>query len=151
MGLPKFWTMEDRRYAKEATCYRDLSAVGLRVLERTDRSDPYLPLTIVCGPISTGGLGSKEKNIARFSDTIAALKETGLKVFDQIPFEEHIWRIGALPGNNAESELLSGFYLPLFESGLIKMAYFIPSWESSGGASWEHGQMERLGIKTIHI
>jgi len=47
--------------------------------------------------------------------------------------------------------ILTDFYLPIFEGGYIQDLYFIQGWQSSHGATWEHNQAERLGIKIIYI
>lgn len=146
---PEFWTAEDELEAETANTYAALLAVALRVIKRTDLSDPLLPLMIVCGPISTGGLGSQEQNLALFDITINRLRASGCKVFNQIPFERHIFRIKERLGDSGERLLLE-FYLPLFESGLIKMMFFMKNWDTSNGASWEHREAKRLGIKIVY-
>ena len=47
--------------------------------------------------------------------------------------------------------ILDDFYSPIFNSGLIKEFYFMPNWQSSKGANWEHNEANRLGIKVSYL
>ena len=117
--------------------------IASRVIDRLPK-----PIVTVCGPIATGGLGSVEKNLHAFNQKIIELQNKGLNVFDQMPFEEPMqeFKKKLQKGEYLES-ILTDFYLPIFESGMISESYFMPGWESSHGANWEHEQFERLGIK----
>ena len=141
----KYWTRKDEKDAKAARSYKKLLAVALRVLERMPE-----PVCFVCGPISTGGAGSKKKNVAVFRQHIAQLKKEGWNVFDQMPFEKALWRLFALYGNN-EDKLLDEFYLLLFKSGKLGIFHFIPGWKTSQGATWEHAQARRLDIRKQYL
>jgi hypothetical protein len=134
---------------KEAKSYDDLAIVGMEVL----KSMPS-PICQVCGPISSGGFGSIKKNLEAFDKVIQKLVDQGMSVFDQMPFEDSMQRIRSLDTGSAEdtnNKLLKGFYLPIFESGLINTLYFIPGWESSHGATWERKQASRLGIRIVDL
>jgi len=131
--LPEYWTEKDKQNAELAQTYGDLSVVAQGVAVRIPQ-----PLVMVCGPISTGGLGSIEQNMVRFRKMIDFVKSLGENVFDQLPFEPYLWRIIRGPNDHGGFHLLEDFYQPLFEryfSGL----YFIPDWESSAGTCWERG------------
>lgn len=142
-----YWTDAEKAALQAATSFSDLAAIALVVLARMPK-----PIRQVCGPISTGGLGSIEANVARFDATITMLIEDGYNVFDQIPFEEHIIRI---PGRDWDRELnirlLEEFYLPIFQSGHISILCFIPGWESSDGASWEHERGPEFGMEIQYL
>lgn len=143
-----------------ATSYTMLSAVALAQLGRM-RSIRPMPPGIVCGPISTGGLGSKAENIKHFERVVRYMvNHMKGHFFNQIPFEAALWRVQALrkrqePGvvysGGAGNPLLEEFYRPIFESGLIGAAFFIKGWESSDGARWEHNLCEQLGISIWHF
>ena len=112
------------------------------------------PVSQVCGPISTGGYDSIEKNIDALNRTILKLVYNGKAVFNQIPFEGPMQDLkgrGNLPETQAQVLLLHGFYAPVFESGLVKKLHFIQGWESSFGANWEHQQAKRLGIEISYL
>ncbi|PCI30824.1 hypothetical protein COB52_00620 [Candidatus Kaiserbacteria bacterium] len=113
-------------------------------------------LDMVCGPISTGGLGTKELNILRFIETIDTLRSHDYPIFSQIPYEEAIWRIQrqirtSSGDNSYDYSLLEQFYRPVFSSGLVKRMHFIPGSTMSEGSSWEHGVAMELGIERSYL
>lgn len=143
----KYWKPEDIAALETANSFAELSEIALRVLKRMPK-----PIGQVCGPISSGGLGSIEANLKRFDQTIEELINHGNKIFDQVPFEKYIFRlIETGRGTRDQNQLLEQFYLPILESGLIDIMYFLPGWESSNGARWEHAQAKRLGIKIVYL
>ncbi len=143
----QYWREEDYEQVENATTYNELRDVAFRVLARAPK-----PCAEVCGPITTGGLGSIEKNLKRFNEEIRKLQKTGVEVFDQMPFEESMQRIKKLHETKGYlTNLLYEFYLPIFESGLIRTLYFLPDWKTSSGARWEHEQALRLGIEIVYL
>jgi len=130
---------------QKATTFGELADIAIRVLKRMVQ-----PVSMVCGPISTGGTGSVEKNLERFHRAIRFLRYQGITVFSQLPFENKIFEMKTWPAYKGDSCLLKELYLPMFESGLINSFYFLPDWETSNGASWEHVQAKRLGIRIIY-
>jgi len=124
----------------------ELALSQLRILEQC---------SIVCGPISTGGLGSVEKNIEIIKVVSDYLESTGIRIFNNIFYEKYIVKLK----NEWESEgntgyctpILENFYLALYKSGHIKIAYFLPGWESSYGASWERNILPKCGVKIIDL
>jgi len=142
-----YWEKEDFEKLETAPTYADLFLIAKDVLERMPQ-----PVGQVCGPISTGGAGSVEKNLKRFDDTIADLQQQGMEIFNQVPFEIPIQRFNSLRGSNTyDDRLLNDFYLPIFESRLVQKLYFLSDWESSVGAKWEHEQALRLGLEIEYI
>jgi len=139
----QYWGEKDWQDLKSAESISDLYVIASRVINRIPK-----PIVTVCGPIATGGLGSIEKNLNAFNQTIINLQNGGLNVFDQMPFEEMMQKLtrklqkGEYPVN-----ILTDFYLPIFESGILSESYFMPDWGSSRGATWEYEQFKRLGIK----
>ncbi len=145
----KYWDKTSLRAAFSSISYGEMKEVALDIL----RSMPQ-PISQVCGPISTGGYGSIERNIEAFSKTILKLTSNGEVVFNQMPFEVPMQDLkgrGNLPETQAQVLLLHGFYAPVFESGLVKKLHFIQGWESSFGANWEHQQAKRLGIEISYL
>ena len=147
--LMQHYTKEHLQKIKECRSYEDMKNVALDMLDKMPK-----PIVQVCGPISSGGKGTIQKNIEMLEYAMQKLMEQGVNVFNQAPFEEPMQRIKA--GNNKNSEesnqeLLDKFYLPVFKSGLINTLYFLPGWQSSFGARWERIQAERLGMEIIDL
>lgn len=114
---------------------------------------------IVCGPISTGGRGSIDANIKVFASTIDALRSVPYPIFNQVPYEAKIseLRLKWIAGDPANrtgqyyTDILTCFYLPLFESGAIVRAWFIPDWASSHGACWERETLGKLSVELTDL
>jgi hypothetical protein len=141
------WTTDDLKRLETATTYGAMKDIAFDILRRIPP-----PVAQVCGPISTGGCGSIEENLKAFGEAIADLVAHGKNVFDQRPFEEPMQRAKVIdPTHGYDLRLLDDFYLPLFESGLVHELYFLPGWESSRGARWEHEQAQRLGITIVYL
>jgi hypothetical protein len=136
--LPPYWTEEEKRQAAEAATMSQLARVAFTILERMPR-----PIVEVCGPMSTGGVGTLEGNLARFRQAIVVLSRRGYNVFDQLPFQAEMLRI--IQSRHVAKgsycwEILEEFYRPIFTSGLIAQAFFLPDWRTSTGARWERSQ-----------
>ena len=110
------------------------------------------PIAQVCGPISTGGNGSAEKNLDILAKAIKFLTKKGISVFNQLPFERTFDKIMRdYKTSGYDTPILEEFYGPIFESGKIKNVYFLPGWRKSVGARWEYNYAKKLGIKTIFL
>lgn len=119
--------------------YEALGVVEIDFLHYTLRELGVEKVGLTSGPISTGGEGSLPANMRVFKETIAGLERLRVPLFNQLPFESHMWRIAQRLGDRFDAKaLMDGFYLPLFESRRIGTLYFIHGWESSSGASQEH-------------
>ena len=142
-----YWENKDWEDLEKVKSVHDLYAVARRVLGRMPK-----PIVEVCGPIATGGLDSREANLNVFNDMIKKLQSEGLNVFDQIPFQKSM--VGLIEKFSLEQireEMLNDFYLLIFKSGLISTFYFLPNWQSSKGASWEHEKAKELGIQIVYL
>lgn len=146
--MSQLWTPEIEARAKKIWSFGELGGIGGEVAYETrKRYGPQVKLGMVSGPISTGGLGSVAANIVAFEKTVSLLQVLNVPLFNQLPFEPHMWRIAEAEGDDFDpKELLEGFYLPLLMSGCIGTLYFIHGWESSNGAQWEHGKTIELGL-----
>ena len=147
--LTQYYTREHLQKISECKDYEDMVTVALDILMKMPK-----PVVQVCGPVSTGGRGSIEKNLQRLENAMYKLVAQGIIVFDQASFEEPMQKIrqeSSLNADESNLELLEKFYKPLFESGLITTLYFLPDWQSSFGATWERRQAERLGINIIDL
>ena len=54
------------------------------------------------------------------------------------------------PGEYAYS-ILDDFYLPLMQKEKIKTFYFIPNWQTSKGAQWEHDLIQKMGKEIKYL
>lgn len=147
--MKNYYTDQHLRTIRESENIQDFLAIALEILDAMNKDHPDKPIAMICGPISTGGTGSREKNLLLLDRTIQRLKTDKLFVFSQMPFENDIGRLYQLHPELRGLRLLEEFCLPIFESGYIKLTCFIPNWQSSFGAKWEFEQAKRLGIPRI--
>lgn len=148
MGLTAtHWNSDEKDALGQARSYADLFSIAKGVIERMRQ-----PVVQVCGPISTGGVDSMVENIKRLGSIIDELEQKGIEIFNQVPFQLRMQEIREAKGERGyDYTLLNEFYLPLFESNLIRELYFLPDWRSSVGSQWEHEQAERLGMKITYL
>jgi hypothetical protein len=145
----RYWNEKHLESISIAESYHELGKVAFDIL----RIMP-IPISQVCGPISSGGEGSLEKNLKIFEETIKKLALRGENMFNQIPFEKPMQNIkekSNLPYMETGLKLLNDFYLPIFRSGMVSRLYFIHGWESSFGARWEHDRAKELNIKINYL
>ncbi len=123
-----------------------LAEVGISILKEMRASGK--PIIYIAGPVSTGGLGDIEKNLARLSEAIKIASKHDLQVFDQAAFEGTMRRLSYkyLMVDGYYLATLELFYKSIFESGLISKLFFLPDWQSSKGATWERNFAKTLGI-----
>lgn len=129
--------------------FEEMADVALEILDTM--SEEGKQIVEICGPISTGGLGDINLNLQRLERAIGVAIERGMYVFNQAPFENAIKRVSSNYQKNEDGycmEILEIFYRKIFESGHIKLALFLPDWQSSKGANWEMQTALRLGIET---
>lgn len=139
-----------REMCEHTTSFRELVALALGELEKfEDKAE------IVCGPITTGGRGSVEKNLEVFNRAIAGLIRQGRPVFNQMPYETALFRLrakhdeksGRDPNDKTYNDVvLKQFYLPLFQTERFSRAWFLPDWRSSQGARWERQTLSSLYV-----
>lgn len=142
----KYWTREDVGAVAKAKDFVELREIAERIIARMDGD-----VGMVCGPITSGGAGSINKNLAIFRRRIRELTQAGVPIFNQLPFEPKFWELRCLPGTDREDQLLYEFYGYLLRYGLIKRLYFIPGWETSYGARWEHNKARCLSIPINYL
>ncbi len=142
-----YLTPKDHAEIAAAGTYESLRDIAIRVLHAMPTQ-----ASMVCGPISTGGLGSIEDNLSRFNHAISLLVSCNVNVFTQMPFEEAIRRIRGteLPYQSGLT-LLETFYLPIFRSGRVSRLCFLPDWETSLGTKWEHKQGIELRLELTYF
>jgi hypothetical protein len=143
----EFWTEQDWEDLYAAKSAAEMYVIGRRVLDRMPHG-----VVQVCGPIATGGLGTLEANLHAFNDQIKRLQSQGLHVFDQMPFEIPMQELkkDLKPGEYATS-ILDDFYLPLMQNDKVTTFYFMPNWETSTGARWEHDLVTKMGKEIKYL
>lgn len=137
--------------AKRAPTFRELAQIALHDLEALGND-----AEVVCGPISTGGVGNPVFNLLIFSHAIEVLTDAGRPIFNQLPYEAgladlHVVWMRDNPSAEYCEPILTEFYLPLLESNRIRRAWFLPGWETSKGATWEHGECRARGIDIRYL
>ena len=136
----------DKNKLNSVETFEELADIGIDILKQMSLSGK--PIVEICGPISTGGLGNLEKNLAFLESSIKIANKKGLQVFDQTPFEGAMKRLSIkYPKKDGyDVSILEIFYRKIFESRLISKALFLPDWQSSKGATWERKLALKLGI-----
>ncbi|MBX4211048.1 hypothetical protein KW783_03710 [Candidatus Parcubacteria bacterium] len=115
------------------------------------RQLPRIPKKVyqVCGPISTGGLGSMDANVIRFRFAICELQRRGYNVFDQMPLQSAIVRVMKVawrePGYCLP--IMDAIYRGIFASGYVDVAIFLPDWLSSVGTRDERKMSHEFKIQ----
>lgn len=137
----------DKERLDSVETLEELAEIGIEVLKQMHSSGKTI--VYVAGPISTGGEGNIDKNLVRLSKAIVIAKNHGLQIFDQVIFEGAMRRLSyKYPKINGYYVApLDFFYKPIFESGFIGKALFLPDWQSSKGATWERNLAKALNIK----
>lgn len=135
----------------KANSFAELAEIGIAKISQLGTCG------IVCGPISTGGFGNAEQNFRAFGLVIDALKGLGMKIFDQRPYEQALgklrlkWEEGQQKPCGYCMPILEEFYAPVFDTCLVERAWFLPGWESSTGAKWEHEHLHDLGARFRYV
>jgi hypothetical protein len=80
-------TKDDHHRIGAATSFPSLVEVAVGVIARNRK--PTTPVIQVCGPMASGS-GTLEENNAKIAKAIDSLREKGLTVFSQIPFQRGI-------------------------------------------------------------
>lgn len=137
---------EDRKNIEKAKTIDELLLIAYYILIGMPK-----PIGMVCGPISTGGTGDRKTNIAAIRSTADRLQRAGKSIFDQTIFDKAFARLETQRAQENPYWLLENFYRQLFTNRFITTLYFLPTWQSSLGARWEHNEGKRLWLKTIHV
>ena len=138
-------TLQDFVEIEAAETFEELRDIAFRILRLMPQ-----PVGMVCGPITSGG-GTPEENLAALAKGVDEQIRGGKNIFSQLFFETAMYWIISTPYYRDGNHLLETFYQPLFEAGLIKTLYFLPTWQSSDGAMWEHEQAIRLGMEVVYL
>lgn len=141
MRPEEFWLQYHRSRVLIAENFSSLAWVALDILKNMPQ-----PVGQVCGRISSGNR-TIEENMKIFQQAIERLCWENY-IFNQLPFETKMQKlIGSRQEKGHPHDLLEEFYLPIFESGLIKKLFFLRGWESA----WEHEKAKLLGIPIFYL
>lgn len=143
--MNNYWKDGHYKELEKVKTFKEMLKIAFDILESMPK-----PITQVCGPISTGGKGSIEENLKMFPKAAEWLSLKGHNIFSQAPFESPIERV-KYNYSGYPYALLEEFYRPIFESKMINTFAFLPGWQSSTGAKWEHDQAKKLGIKILYL
>lgn len=143
--MKRIWTSEHDHSLGQVASVEELRDFALDILGKIEGE-----VGMVTGPIGSGGLGSREKNLERFREVVAQKYDEGQSLFDQMPLQDKIKEFYDKSGGD-KMLILEGLYLPLFKTGKIKKFFFMPGWESSLGAQWEHDRAKELGIEIVYL
>ena len=144
-----------QKQCEQADTYSEL--VGLAKAE-LNKFPEGCRIEMVCGPISTGGYGNVVDNLRVFNATVNGQLRRGQPVFNQIPYEGQLsffyqrW-LKEDPARASQycMAILNQFYLPLFATRMIKVARFIPRWQSSFGSRWEWKMLFEYGAEIHYL
>ena len=125
---------------------------GLRELRNTSGGEKIFEL---CGPITTGGVGSIQGNNDKMVRVVEKIRTMGHKVFAHTDYTKEILAIKSeLQKHNRfyyyDWDLLYDCFDPLFASGLLDGLIFLEDFESSTGARWEYDMALKYGIPIYH-
>lgn len=98
------------------------------------------PVVRACGPLTSGGFGYEE-NLRRFRIAEEKLKAEGKVVFDF--FDGHDDEEVIKEAGIDWPTVMEYYHKPILASGLIQTAYFMPRWQESNGATWEHNYIKQ--------
>jgi hypothetical protein len=138
-------TIEEKQALQSVCTFAGLAEIALSTLVRMKCQ--YTEIVQICGPMSTGGFGDFQKNMAWFNRAIEVAVSHGVAVFNQILFQEELMRIcGWKEGAPYPMELLVEFYGSVLSAGYITKGLFLPRWETSLGTRWERTFLSERGI-----
>ncbi len=146
------WLQEEHDETLRCDTFKQLAGVGIRILGEFKLKSGGKKVVMLSGPMTTGGLGTFEANMHVFGHCVDIARENGLRVFNQLPFQTAMIRILNLPKNPTfttseiyPQTILDDFYWPLMQSGGIDCMYFLPTWETSNGATQEWQKAAEIG------
>ena len=154
----EYYSSHDLERIRKAKTFAEIREVVLEVMARWGGN-----FCIVCGPMTSGGVGDFKRNLVYFGRAINWLVDRGERVLTQLSFENRVQQLKTKPRYRDGRKLMPELYEPIFRSSLIVRAYFIPTfndprlkrlvsgWESSTGARFEHKLCQKLKIPIEYL
>ena len=151
--LPWPWTSTDVLLLQATDTFGNAREIAREVMRRMKPG-----VSLVSGPITTGGRGSREENTRVFRESINRLQLAGVNVFNQVPAESED-TMGRLAdawmkrnrGYSYPMGILWDFYSGLIADRHVEGMIFIPGWYESTGSRWEHEHCVRLNKKIVYL
>ncbi len=128
--------IDTKKESEEIKALRSLAEREIKKIEKMPQ-----PVVRVCGPLSADSQEGYERNTARLVSAEKVLQSKGMNVWTFGEAEEEIFDKNYDHGN-----IFDYFHKPVFESGLIKEAYFLPDWKGSNGATLERNIADKVGV-----
>lgn len=142
------WTPDFKKTASKTKTINELLTVSLEAI----KSFPDKAVHMIIGPMTTGGTGSFESNMARHEKVVRHFWAQGICVFDQSRIDDDMNRILSTTTFDGYPWLLfDDFFGPLFESGVISKLHLLPGWETSTGTKWEQEKALSVGIELNYL
>lgn len=155
VGGPRFLTLKHAKILNEITTFHGLAEVAIEILgtmrEYLQLEGRPHQIAQLCGPISTGGTGNREVNLARLNAVFDRLKDGETLFFNQLVFEDQFRRIKSLYGPAISEVILPSFYAPIFASGHVTRLCFVSDWHTSQGATWERKIAQQYGMEIMDL
>jgi hypothetical protein len=151
------WTDEDHHQIKMSPTLRHMADVGTVMIRRLRQRSLTGNVALLSGPMTSGGLENFEANMELFGHCIQLVRERGIVVFNQLPFQNGMIRIlGAgkklnyKPGDtDYPQNIMDDFYWPLLQAGDVTHLMLLPTWVTSNGSTQEVGMALRVGTVAI--
>lgn len=149
----RYWLEEHHQGVALATDFYELWPIAKSILSHMQRQG-CSPIEMVCGPISTGRFDIETNNFI-FQRSIEYLViQQKRHIFNQLPFEDRMkamYQVWSQANRGYCMPILDEVYTPIFRSGIISRLIFIPGWELSFGAKWEHSIAPKCGIQISYL
>lgn len=144
----RFWNAALKRQLEVVQNFAELACVFVDVTG-------HLPgkACMASGAISTGGFGTKRKNMRVFERGVEVLEElSGLTILSQMPLEQKMGELARSwfkrnPTATYCEPILEIVYGTVMATHKIEAFYFMPGWRSSRGARWERRECPKWGIQ----
>lgn len=126
-----------------------MTELAFEILRPLKQNGGDKPIVQICGPMTTGGVGTVEGNMRIFELAIERAHNSGILVFNQLPFEITIKKLAKKrgPKDGYFTDILDLFYKPVLTSGFIDTTVFLPTWRTSNGANWERELSTSHGLR----
>lgn len=133
-----------------APSFEAMAEVAIAEIEQLGAS-----VSLVSGPITSGGTGVAEHNLAIFRACVRALLDEEVVLWNQLRY--HTCTVALVEEWHAQGNegyclpILHRFYRPVFATRRFREAFFIPGWRKSYGSAWERRELLVHGVTLIDL